>query len=86
VEVRVLSSALTVIVASLTRTTPVKRPFRFILVFADDTHAHHQLLCSPRDLDAKLNLGAGVVTLAQVLARIDINSVPWAHLSLDLCA
>jgi hypothetical protein len=25
-----------VIVASLTRPTPVKRPFRFILVFADD--------------------------------------------------
>jgi hypothetical protein len=43
-EVRVLSSALTTIVASLTRTTPLKRPFRFILVFADDTHAHHQLL------------------------------------------
>jgi hypothetical protein len=36
VEVRVLSSALTAIVSSLTRTTPVERPFRFILVFADD--------------------------------------------------
>jgi hypothetical protein len=44
VEVRVLLSALTVIVASLTRTTPVERPFRFILVFADDTHAYRQLL------------------------------------------
>jgi hypothetical protein len=45
-DVRVLSSALTltVIVTSLTRPTPVERPFRFILVFADDTHAHHQLL------------------------------------------
>jgi len=44
VEVRVLSPALTVIVASLTRTTPVERPFGFILVFADDTHAHRRLL------------------------------------------
>jgi len=44
VEVRVLSSALTAIVASLTRPTPVERPFGFILVFADDTHAHRQLL------------------------------------------
>jgi hypothetical protein len=44
VEVKVLLSALTVIVAFLTRTTPVKRSFRFILVFADDTHAYHQLL------------------------------------------
>jgi hypothetical protein len=45
-EVRVLSSALTltVIVAFLTRPTSVKRLFRFILVFADDTHAHRQLL------------------------------------------
>jgi hypothetical protein len=44
--VRVLSSALTLtaIVASLTRTTPVERSFGFILVFADDTHAHRQLL------------------------------------------
>jgi hypothetical protein len=44
VEVRVLSPALPVIVSSLTRTTPLKKPFRFILVFAGDTHAHHQLL------------------------------------------
>jgi hypothetical protein len=36
--VRVLLSALTAIVASLTRITLVKRPFRFILVFADDCH------------------------------------------------
>jgi hypothetical protein len=35
---------LTAIIASLTRTTPVERPFGFILVFADDTHAHRQLL------------------------------------------
>jgi hypothetical protein len=28
----------------LTRTTPVERPFGFILVFADDAHAHRQLL------------------------------------------
>ena len=44
VEVRVLSPALTAIIASLTRTTPVERPFGFILVFADDTHAHRRLL------------------------------------------
>ena len=35
---------LTAIVASLTRTTPVERPFGFVLVFADDAHAHRQLL------------------------------------------
>jgi hypothetical protein len=35
---------LTAIVASLTRPTPIERPFRFILVFADDAHAHRQLL------------------------------------------
>jgi len=35
---------LTAIVASLTRTTPVERPFGFILVFADDAYAHRQLL------------------------------------------
>jgi hypothetical protein len=39
VEVSVLSPALTAVVASLTRPTPVERPFEFILVFADDTHA-----------------------------------------------
>jgi hypothetical protein len=44
VEVRVLSSALTAVVASLTRTMPVERPFGFILVFAGDTRAHRQLL------------------------------------------
>jgi hypothetical protein len=44
VEVRVLLSALIVIIVFLTRITPVKRPFRFILVFADNTHAYHQLL------------------------------------------
>jgi hypothetical protein len=32
------------IVASSTRTTPVERPFGFILVFTSDAHAHRQLL------------------------------------------
>jgi hypothetical protein len=35
---------LTAIVVFLTRSTPVERLFRFILVFADDTHAYRQLL------------------------------------------
>jgi hypothetical protein len=35
-EVRVLLSALTVIIVSLTRMPPGKRPFRFILVFANN--------------------------------------------------
>jgi hypothetical protein len=38
------SSLLTAIAASLTRLTPVERPFRFVLVFADDTRAQRQLL------------------------------------------
>jgi hypothetical protein len=36
VKIRILSPALIGIIVSLTRTTPVKRSFRFILVFADD--------------------------------------------------
>jgi hypothetical protein len=32
------------IITFLTRTTLVKRPFKFILVFTDDTHAYRQLL------------------------------------------
>jgi hypothetical protein len=32
------------IVVFLTRSTPVERPFRFILVFVDDMYAHRQLL------------------------------------------
>jgi hypothetical protein len=36
VKMRILSPALIGIIVSLTRTTPVKRSFRFILVFADD--------------------------------------------------
>jgi hypothetical protein len=35
---------LAAIVVFLTRSTPVKRLFRFILVFADDKHAYRQLL------------------------------------------
>ena len=56
VAVAVCTPPLVALQRSTTRAVPLKRPFRFILIFAGDAQAHRQLLRIPRGCESIIPL------------------------------